>query len=169
MIFILPTESNSLSSLVPTLNSSELTSLLDSMRSTKLVSLNIPKFKLEDTHQLHEILPRMGMDLPFSGRAEFDEITERSELKVSQSIQKALVEVDEEGTVAAAVTSIIMCTSSRYSPSENFILDRPFFFMIRDELTGVNLFMGQMNKMPSINTPSALFSNFITLTLSAFR
>ncbi|XP_053214416.1 intracellular coagulation inhibitor 2-like [Panonychus citri] len=154
MIFILPTESNTLSGLLPTLNSIGLENLLDSMKSTKLRTLNIPKFKLEDTHKLHEILPRMGMDLPFSGHAEFQNITEESKLLVSESIQKALIEVDEEGTVAAAVTSIRMMRCCMISPKEeeeDFILDRPFIFMIRDKLSGINLFIGQMNKMPDLN------------------
>lgn len=152
MIFILPTESNTLPDLLPTLNSIGLENLLGSMKSTKLRTLNIPKFKLEDTHKLHEILPRMGMDLPFSGHAEFQNITEESKLLVSKSIQKALIEVDEEGTVAAAVTAIITMKSARKSSQveEDFILDRPFIFMIRDNLTGVNLFLGQINKMSSL-------------------
>ncbi|XP_053212624.1 intracellular coagulation inhibitor 2-like isoform X2 [Panonychus citri] len=154
MIFIVPTESNTLSSLVPTLNSTELDNLLSSMSSTKLRVVNIPKFKLEDTHKLHEIFPRMGMDLPFSDLAQLPNIAENSELKVSQSIQKALIEVDEEGTVAAATTLIITVLRMSYFPAEDIVIDRPFLFMIRDNLSGVNLFMGQMNKMPNLDTPT---------------
>ncbi|XP_053214414.1 intracellular coagulation inhibitor 2-like [Panonychus citri] len=153
MIFILPTESNTLPNLLPTLNSIGLETLLNSMSRTKLRAVKIPKFKLEDTHKLHEILPRMGMDLPFSGRAEFKNITEESDLFVSESIQKAFIEVNEEGTVAAAVTKI-SCAMGGMRTSrakEDFILDRPFIFMIRDKRTGINLFIGQMNQMPDLN------------------
>ena len=152
MIFIMPTESNTLANLVPTLNATELDNLLSSMSQTKLRALSIPKFKLEDTHKLHEILPRMGMDLPFGDLAQLPNIAEKSELKVSQSIQKALLEVDEEGSVAAAATLIVTVLRMSYFPAEDFIADRPFLFMIRDKLTGVNLFMGQMNKMANLET-----------------
>ncbi|XP_053212895.1 serine protease inhibitor 2.1-like [Panonychus citri] len=152
MIFILPTESNTLSNLIPTLDQTELERLLNSMIRTKLRAIYIPKFKLEDTHKLHEILPRMGMGLPFSGHAEFKNITEKSDLFVSESIQKAFIEVNEKGTVAAAVTRITGTLGGRSNRAkEDFILDRPFIFMIRDKQTGVNLFLGQINQMPDLN------------------
>jgi serine protease inhibitor len=59
---------------------------------------------------------------------------------------KALAEVNEEGTVAAAVTSIEVRAAS-VQPQEKFTMkvDRPFFFAIRDNTTGVNLFMGSVS------------------------
>ncbi|XP_053214413.1 leukocyte elastase inhibitor-like [Panonychus citri] len=151
MIFILPTQTNTLANFIPTLNSTKLENLLSSLHSTGLKVVNIPKFKLQDFHDLSMILSRMGMELPFTEQAEFKNITEESDLLfVSESIQKALIEVDEEGTVAVAVT----CIKSDFAPpepKEEFILDRPFIFIIRDNLTRVNLFVGQMNKMQNLN------------------
>ncbi|XP_015784760.1 leukocyte elastase inhibitor-like [Tetranychus urticae] len=152
MILVLPIGDNNLKKMVDNLDSAELSRLIDSMTRTRLDSLMIPKFKLEDKHQLHEILPSMGMILPFDRMsAEFPKITERL-VYISQSIQKALIEVTETGTVAAAVTKSA-CTSAR-APSKviNFIADRPFLFFIRDNLTNVNLFMGQLNNMSSIQS-----------------
>ncbi|XP_053212893.1 plasminogen activator inhibitor 2 type A-like [Panonychus citri] len=152
MIFILPTQTNTLANFIPTLNSTKLENLLSSLHSTGLKVVNIPKFKLQDFHDLSMILSRMGMELPFTEQAEFKNITEESDLLfVSESIQKALIEVDEEGTVAVAVTCIKSTGGAPPEPKEEFILDRPFIFIIRDNLTRVNLFVGQMNKMQNLN------------------
>uniref|UniRef100_T1KBJ2 Serpin domain-containing protein n=1 Tax=Tetranychus urticae TaxID=32264 RepID=T1KBJ2_TETUR len=152
MILILPIGDNNLKKMVDNLDSTELSRLIDSMTRTRLDSLMIPKFKLEDKHQLHKILPSMGMILPFDqGNAEFPKITERL-VYISQSIQKALIEVTETGTVATAVTQLEAVPCSAPSKVINFIADRPFLFFIRDNLTRVNLFMGQLNNMSSIQS-----------------
>uniref|UniRef100_T1KBE2 Serpin domain-containing protein n=1 Tax=Tetranychus urticae TaxID=32264 RepID=T1KBE2_TETUR len=150
MILVLPIGDNNLKKMVDNLDSTELSRLIDSMTRTRLDSLMVPKFKLEDKHQLHEILPNMGMILPFDqGNAEFPKITERS-VYISQSIQKALIEVTETGTVATAVTQLEAVLACAPPKVINFIADRPFLFFIRDNLTKVNLFMGQLNNMSSI-------------------
>ena len=62
----------------------------------------------------------------------------------SQVIQKAMIEVDEEGTVAAAATAIIGETESFSPPREEFIADHPFLFFLRDLQTGLLLFQGRV-------------------------
>uniref|UniRef100_T1KFY1 Serpin domain-containing protein n=1 Tax=Tetranychus urticae TaxID=32264 RepID=T1KFY1_TETUR len=154
MILILPTQDNNLKKMIDSLDSTELSSLMESMKKTRLNTLTIPKFKLEDIHQLHKILPNMGMTRPFKkADAEFPRITEESlPLYISQSIQKAVIEVFEKGTIATAATVVNIklkgktCSSFRM-PLITFIADRPFMFFIRDNKSGVNLFMGQLSKM----------------------
>uniref|UniRef100_T1KI41 Serpin domain-containing protein n=2 Tax=Tetranychus urticae TaxID=32264 RepID=T1KI41_TETUR len=152
MILILPTEDNNLKKVIDDLDSTELSSLMESMKKTYLDTLIIPKFKLEDIHQLHNILPKMGMTAPFQKDAEFPRITEEPlPLYISKSIQKAVIEVFEEGTIASAATvveGLFMLACSPFStPLITFIADRPFMFFIRDNKSGVNLFMGQLNNM----------------------
>uniref|UniRef100_T1KI42 Serpin domain-containing protein n=2 Tax=Tetranychus urticae TaxID=32264 RepID=T1KI42_TETUR len=125
MVLILPTGDNNLKKMIDNLDSTELFSLIDSMSRTRLGTLTIPKFKLEDNHQLHKILPRMGMTRPFQMNAEFPRITEGSlPLYISKSIQKQQKVL-------------------------NFIADPPFLFFISDNLPKVNLFMGQLNNITS--------------------
>jgi len=68
------------------------------------------------------------------------------DLFISEVRQKSWCEVNEEGTVAAAVTSVGLSTASVQRPREKFVMkvDRPFFFAIRDNFTGVVLFMGSI-------------------------
>ena len=79
-----------------------------------------------------------------ANKADFSGMTGGTKsLYVSKVVQKAFVEVNEEGTEAAAATAIIFASrSSRGKPE--FICDRPFMFLIRDNLTGMILFSGQV-------------------------
>uniref|UniRef100_T1KFY4 Serpin domain-containing protein n=2 Tax=Tetranychus urticae TaxID=32264 RepID=T1KFY4_TETUR len=148
MILILPTEDNNLKNLIDNLHSTELSSLMDSMKKTRLNNLTIPKFKLEDDHELHKILPSMGMTRPFQMNAEFPKITEGSlPSYISQSIQKAVIEVFEEGTIASVSTALRRSTGGVSPKRITFIADRPFMFFIRDNKSGVNLFMGQLSNI----------------------
>uniref|UniRef100_T1KFY0 Serpin domain-containing protein n=1 Tax=Tetranychus urticae TaxID=32264 RepID=T1KFY0_TETUR len=151
MILILPTEDNNLKKVIDNLDSTELSSLMESMSMTNLDTLTIPKFKLEDKHELHNILPRMGMTRPFEMNAEFPRIIEEPRpLYITKSIQKAVIEVFEKGTIASAATVVgpmRTMASAPQRPLIEFIADRPFMFFIRDNKSGVNLFMGQLNNM----------------------
>lgn len=151
MIVMMPTEANGLNQLVSSLNHSEFTNLLGSLKKQKLTTLGLPKFKLEDSHELHSILPKMGLILPFTDQAELGNIAEGAELKVSKSMQKCLLEVDEEGAQAAAATFVVTVLRMSYVSFDDFIADKPFLFVIRDNLSGVNLFMGQVKKLANID------------------
>ena len=81
-----------------------------------------------------------------AGKADFSGITDTKELFVSEVIQKAFIEVNEEGGEAAAATAVMFSRSavrSQPSPPE-FICDHPFLFMIKDHLTGMILFSGKI-------------------------
>ena len=113
------------------------------------VEVTLPSFKLESQLNLVEPLKQLGMtDMFDEARADFSGMTggTNNHLFVSQVVQKAFVEVKEEGTEAAAATFTGFCTSSSYSPPPppRFTCDRPFMFLIRDNLTGMILFSGQV-------------------------
>jgi len=106
--------------------------------------LILPKFKIEYSLQLNESLESLGMKRAFDAdKADFSSMADEP-LYVSEVKQKSYVDVDEKGTEAAAVTTVTMLKSS---PRWDFrmIVDRPFLFVISDEVTGSILFIGIVN------------------------
>lgn len=110
------------------------------------VRLSLPRFKMETTYELKDVLCDMGASLAFSDYAEFSGIGEEP-LKISNVIHKAFVECNEEGTEAAAATAIGMmkCSMSMQAPKfpKEFKADHPFLFLIRNNNTGTILFGGR--------------------------
>lgn len=106
----------------------------------------LPKFKLEYKKKLNDMLITMGMSIAFTpGDADFRNIDRRGGLFISEVMHKTFVQVDEEGTEAAAVTSVGISRTS-IGPSDNFIMrvDRPFFVVIREHHSGTILFIGKI-------------------------
>ena len=108
------------------------------------VFLSMPKFKLEYEKTLNNPLQSLGMSIAFAaGAADFSRMADLEalgkNLYIGEVLHKAVVEVNEEGTEAAAVTSVGIRETS--APPA-FIADRPFFFAIRDNETKTVLFMG---------------------------
>jgi serine protease inhibitor len=110
--------------------------------------VKIPRFKMEYQKTLNETLKTMGMEVAFDrGRADFSGMRDPSDgrrLFISEVKHKAVVEVNEEGTEAAAATSVGAGITSMRPPQQRFtfIADRPFLMAIRDQKTGALLFMG---------------------------
>jgi serpin B len=108
------------------------------------VLVTLPRFRMTVDFQMSDTLRVMGMPLAFSGDADFSGITDREKLFISEVYHKAFVEVNEEGTEAAAATGLVMrATAVPVQPAE-FRADHPFYFMIRDTKTGAILFMGRV-------------------------
>jgi len=110
-------------------------------------TIQIPRFKLDYRARLEQTLKALGMERAFDrNHAEFDGVrTERLPVWIDQVLHRAVAEVSEEGTEAAAATALSMPLSARIQrPPRQFtmIVDRPFFVVIRDETTGTILFMG---------------------------
>lgn len=145
MLVILPKKKAGLSQLETKLDRATLESLLSDLKH-KHVRLAIPRFKMETKYTLNKPMQSLGMRRAFApGEADFSGITESEDLYIKTAIHKAYVDVDEEGTEAAAATGIVMRTTSiRVDPPTPFIADHPFMFMIRDMRTGVILFMGRV-------------------------
>ena len=106
----------------------------------------VPRFKIEYECAMSRTLKAMGMKEAFDASvADFSGMSDAA-LCVSEVKHKAVVEVNEEGTKAAAVTSVEMKATSIREPADrfSFIANRPFFFVIRDDATGTLLFMGAL-------------------------
>lgn len=117
---------------------------LDKQRNQK-VSVYLPKFKLETKYDLVAPFQKMGMKDAFSPAADFSGTGWRKgDLWIGQIKHRAFVEVNEEGTEAAAATAVEMVTKSAPPRELVFRADHPFMFLIRDNETGTILFIGRM-------------------------
>ncbi len=151
-IFIPLTENKDITTLFSKLADTEKQELLDALDTcgtTELTKLVIPKFTMEKSiDDLPGILSDMGMESAFDpNSANFDIIAE--DLYISQVLHQAKIEVDEEGTKAAAATVIVgNDTTSIQEPKYfEFVADRPFIFVLQDTKTGMILFMGRVNNL----------------------
>ncbi|XP_019713053.1 leukocyte elastase inhibitor-like [Hippocampus comes] len=119
----------------------------DKMEIDVEVQVGLPRFKMEVTYNLEEILISMGMVDAFDGdRSDFSGMSPADDLALSKVIHKAFVEVNEEGTEAAAATAVIVVeiTSVREPKVPKvFVADHPFFFFIRHNPSKTILFAGQ--------------------------
>jgi serpin B len=109
-------------------------------------SIQIPRFKMSYDVDLNGVLSALGMQVAFdANKANFSGLSS-TKMKIDQVKHKTFVEVNEEGTEAAAVTSVgIMPTSIQIGQGPfNLVVDRPFFCAIRDNQTGEILFMGSI-------------------------
>ncbi|XP_064483105.1 uncharacterized protein LOC135395950 [Ornithodoros turicata] len=146
MLILLPHERNGLSQLVEELTASKLHGAVSNLYSTKVV-LSLPKFKLESKYSLVEQLKDLGAKSIFDGRANLTGISESANLVVSDVIHKAVVEVNEQGSEAAAFTGVVITTYSSSSFQIEFNVDHPFLFFIRDKRTNMILFTGAVNEL----------------------
>ena len=122
---------------------------LNSSEPSNLKILAVPRFDMDITAKdLKEDLKKLGIrDVFDPSKADLSEIADR--IYVSDIAHRAKIEIDEEGSRAAAVTEIEMAVTSVGPSSENryFICDRPFVFVIKDNRTGVILFTGLVNSL----------------------
>ncbi|XP_043921101.1 leukocyte elastase inhibitor [Protopterus annectens] len=108
------------------------------------VHVHLPKFKLEDKYDLESTLAEMGMSDLFDGsKADLSGITGKTDLHISKVAHKSFIEVNEEGTEAAAATAGIAMFCMFLE--ENFTADHPFLFFIRHNQTNSILFFGRFS------------------------
>jgi len=149
MIVFLPDEDSSLEEFEETLDFEKMKDRTESLMRTPMVpvEVKIPKFRVENSYDLNDPLRNMGMVKPFTADADFSKITGNKDLFISDVIHKTYIEVDENGTEAAAVTAIIMSRGAMPMPDdkvEKFHADRPFMYLIRENKTGTILFLGKV-------------------------
>lgn len=113
--------------------------------SSRSGSIEIPRFTFEYSSTLNQALQAIGMEIAFSEVADFSNLSETS-TTISEVKHKTFIEVNEEGTEAAAATSVGISPTSARPPDPPFELrvDRPFFLAIRDDQTGTLLFLGSV-------------------------
>lgn len=137
----LPHQETNIEAFIQTLTTENWNEWMTQFRSRE-GSIELPRFRIEYEAQLNDILKKLGMKTSFdSNQANFSNISSQP-LVVSSVQHKTFVEVNEEGTEAAAVTSIGMRTTSIPEPPFQMSVNRPFFCAIRDNQTGTLLFVG---------------------------
>ena len=111
------------------------------------VTLSLPRFRVEAAFELIPVLRRLGVTQAFTGQADFSGITEAEQLLINAVAHKAYVDVDEQGTEAAAATAISFRPTAafRAPPAVTMTVDRPFLFVILHTPTGLPLFVGQVS------------------------
>ncbi len=112
--------------------------------SSKAVELNMPKFNIESEFSLKSMLSQLGMVDAFTADADFSGMTGLSDLYIQDVLHKSFVNVDENGTEAAAATGVVVGVTSVLVPQANMTIDHPFVFLIRDIPTGEILFVGRV-------------------------
>jgi serpin B len=111
------------------------------------VSLALPRFRVASGFALRPVLAGLGMPQAFSADADFSGVTTAQRLRISEVVHKAYIDVDEQGTEAAAATAVVMTAAARFQggdPPVEVIADRPFLFAVTDSATGLPLFLGRV-------------------------
>jgi len=142
MYAILPDVDVSVNDFIADMDVHRWQAIRDSISERDDVQLQLPRFKLEyGIKKLKDSLTVMGMGEAFSDTADFSGI--RAGICISEVLHKAVIEVNEEGSEAAAATVVVMQESAAAEPL-TFIADRPFIFVIADDVTGTILFLGKL-------------------------
>jgi serpin B len=112
------------------------------------VTLSLPRFRVQAAFDLIPVLRQLGVNEAFSGDADFSGITEAEPLHISAVAHEAYIDVDEQGTEAAAATAVGIRAAAafRSPPPVTMIVDRPFLFAIIHTATGLPLFVGQVSR-----------------------
>jgi serpin B len=111
------------------------------------IDVRLPRWAVTSKVALKEHLSAMGMPIAFSDAADFSGILVEGGVHITDVLQQAFVDVNEAGTEAAAVTAVVMGNESYDLPEPPpipFHADRPFLYLIRDDTSGVILFVGRL-------------------------
>jgi serpin B len=146
MLILLPVDKNGLKKLETDLSVEKLIQWTSNINKQK-IRVFLPKFRMMSSNDLSQSLKSMGMIDAFTpGKADFSGIdNEKNNLYISAVIHKGFVEVNEEGSEAAAATAVVTRSLALAEPPPTFKADHPFLFFIRDNSTKCILFWGRMN------------------------
>ncbi len=149
---LLPDEDTPIDKYIEELTPVKLNALLKSYGSSfEMASVKLPKFSYEYSNKLNNELSAMGMPTAFSDYADFSgmsAIAYKNPLKIGYVIHKTFIDLDENGTKAAAATLVAMQEKSMpVKPEKEIVLDRPFVYCIFDTETDIPLFMGVLNSL----------------------
>lgn len=149
-VAFLPNEGVSVDEFVDSLDETELLRSLSSPSYPDELHTKMPKFKLDYGTSLKEVLKSMGMPFAFDpSLADFSEMYDK-DAAISDVIHKTAIDVNEDGTSAAAATAVIMAGTAcppEFVEIKYVYLDRPFVYMIVDSSTNLPLFMGKLDKL----------------------
>lgn len=142
MIILLPTDDSSLGELMSQLDEPTWNNIIQGMSVPTSRLLYLPKFKFEYENELNDELIDLGLGNAFSDFADFTGICKNESIAISRVKHKTFIEVNEEGTEAAAVTSVTMGATSAGPTNAIFAVDHPFLFAIKEKYTNAILFVG---------------------------
>jgi serpin B len=144
MVVLLPKKLDGIGDLEKALTPKLLDAVLARLHPAK-VEVALPKFKMTSEFSLGQTLGDLGMPTAFGNAANFSGIDGKEDLFISAVVHKAFVEVNEEGTEAAAASGVVVELKSEPPPRPVFRADHPFVFLIRDNRTGSILFLGRLS------------------------
>ena len=147
LIVLLPKERSGLAGLEKSMTAANLQEWLRQMAPVSKVIVTLPRFKATQEFELSSALRALGMPQAFASNADFSGMTGKRDFAISAVIHKAFVDVNEEGTEAAAATAVTMRALAMRVPGPPppvFRADHPFVFLIRDNGSRSILFMGRM-------------------------
>ena len=149
MDVLLPKAIDGLPALEQSFTASNVSGWLDKLDLADKVILTFPRFTMTQQFELSSTLSAMGMAQAFSAAADFSGMTGKPDFTISDAIHKAYIDVNEQGTEAAAATGIVMRATAMRVPFPEpppivFRADHPFLFLIRDTKTGAILFLGRV-------------------------
>ena len=144
MVIMLPKDGKTTRDVIAAMDGKKWAETMESLILT-MCYVYLPRFKAECEYKMHkQILPEMGMKLPFNPElADLSGMADVAGLCITSVIHKTFVQVDEEGTEAAAVTSVGVVATGE-SPLYLYRVDKPFLFVIREKSTGAILFIGEI-------------------------
>ena len=143
MTIIVPNKRDGLQGLEEQLTHEKYEQMMKQIYTRFEVNLYLPRFKMEYEQQLNQMLKGLGMNRAFTSDADFSGMDGTKNLSISAVVHKAFVEVNEEGTEAAAATAMGMAITSM--PAQLDVkCDHPFLFLIRERASGSIIFMGRL-------------------------
>jgi len=152
MVVLLPRQLDGLESLEKNLTADRLQQALRAISSARLVEVDVslPKFRLEQTCPLTDVLVALGMgDLFAADKADLSGMDGGRQLYVSSAVHKAFIDVTEEGSEAAAATAVVTVRKLGFIfKPEEFVANHPFLFLIADNRSGSVLFLGRLARPP---------------------
>ncbi|NWI82714.1 ZPI inhibitor, partial [Dryoscopus gambensis] len=140
MLIVIPEKEGDYISIEDHLTTELVESWLGNMKTRK-VDISFPKFKLEQKYKMKKLLQGLGIKKLFTHSADLSHLTDHEYTAVSQVVQKAVIEVDEEGTEAAAASGSEI---TAFTVPPVIKVDRPFLFMIFEETFKTLLFIGRV-------------------------
>ncbi|MCR5625175.1 MAG: serpin family protein, partial [Lachnospiraceae bacterium] len=150
---ILPPEGTTTVDYINGLKGKDFINAVLNKKTDKDVYIKLPEFKYDYSTSLKGDLGALGMPTAFTNSADFSNMIEYCKdpyQKIDDVIHKTHIEVDKNGTKAAAVTAVVMASATSLQnprPTINIYLDRPFVYGIVDVNTGVPIFIGAVNKL----------------------
>lgn len=149
LVVLLPDahEIDALAKLEGELNAQSVRDIVEKSEEVR-VGVALPKFKIERELSLKEVLKKFGMNDAFSiASANFSKMTSSNDLYISEVLHKAVIEVDEDGTEAAAATAVVMMMRSMHRPENEaivpFVADHPFSYMLIETQSKSIVFAGR--------------------------